>query len=133
MPRPLCKSRETHTGTKASQVRKQPRGKQKQTNEDKEEALERKRKEEIEEKKRQEELAQKKADEEAKAKEELEAVDEEERKGDDKRKVNPYIVFVGQLKYTTTKSDLMDHIKEHLGDKIAKDCTVRILTDSKTG
>jgi RNA recognition motif-containing protein len=56
-----------------------------------------------------------------------------EDKGDDKKKVNPYIVFVGQLDFKTTKDALLKHMRATLENpKIVDDCTVRLLTDEKT-
>ena len=61
-----------------------------------------------------------------------EALDDGELKGDARRKVNPYIVFVGQLDFKTTREALLAHIKSALEDpKIAGTCTVRLLTDGQ--
>mmetsp|Transcript_31700 Transcript_31700/g.48603 ORF Transcript_31700/g.48603 Transcript_31700/m.48603 type:complete len:449 (-) Transcript_31700:35-1381(-) len=52
-----------------------------------------------------------------------------------KRHSNPYIVFIGQLAYSTTKEDLMKHIKKELGKdhKVTEETAkIRLLTDSKT-
>ncbi|GMH47779.1 hypothetical protein TL16_g00149 [Triparma laevis f. inornata] len=38
----------------------------------------------------------------------------EEDKGDDRKKVNPYIVFVGQLNFKTTEKDLSEHVKKNV-------------------
>ena len=54
---------------------------------------------------------------------------------DDSRKHDPYIAFVGQLSYDTTKDELFEHIKDQLKDeyKIVKSTlTIRMLTDAKT-
>jgi len=53
--------------------------------------------------------------------------------GDDKKKVNPYIVFVGQLTFATTVDELLTHIRTtlHENPKIAGDCTIRLLTDER--
>lgn len=48
---------------------------------------------------------------------------------------NPYIVFIGQLAYTTTKEDLLAHVKEELGKEFKvtpETCKIRLLTDKKT-
>ena len=48
---------------------------------------------------------------------------------------NPYIVFIGQLAYTTTKEDLLAHVKEELGKEFKvtpETCKIRLLTDAKT-
>jgi RNA recognition motif-containing protein len=48
---------------------------------------------------------------------------------------NPYIVFIGQLAFTTTKEALLAHLKEELGKefKITQEtCRIRLLTDAKT-
>jgi len=53
----------------------------------------------------------------------------------EKRRSNPYIVFIGQLAYSTTKEGLLQHIKKELGkDHTVTEETVniRLLTDSKT-
>lgn len=47
----------------------------------------------------------------------------------------PYILFVGQLSYETTKEELFKHVKEELGDehKITHETVrIRLLTDAKT-
>ncbi len=49
---------------------------------------------------------------------------------------NPYVVFVGQLSYTTTKEQLLEHIRSLLGDEhdiSEKTVRIRLLTDAKTG
>lgn len=51
------------------------------------------------------------------------------------RRHDPYIAFVGQLSYETTKEELLQHIQEQLKDERkvkAKDVKIRILTDAKT-
>lgn len=50
---------------------------------------------------------------------------------------NPYIVFVGQLNYNTTKEGLLDHIRKELGKDggftVNSDTVkIRLLTDNKT-
>lgn len=48
---------------------------------------------------------------------------------------NPYIVFIGQLAYTTTKEALFAHLKEELGKEFKttpETCRIRLLTDPKT-
>ena len=55
--------------------------------------------------------------------------------GKDKGKSIPYILFVGQLSYETTKEELFNHVKEELGKehKITPETVrVRLLTDPKT-
>ena len=64
-----------------------------------------------EEKKEQEEMEEAKAK--AKGAEEEEE-EEEGDKGDDRKKVNPYIVFVGQLNFKTTEKDLSEHVKKNV-------------------
>lgn len=52
-----------------------------------------------------------------------------------KEKKIPYILFVGQLSYQTTKEELFNHVKEELGKehKITPETVrVRMLTDPKT-
>lgn len=63
----------------------------------------------------------------------------DKKKGDEgdteKGKQIPYILFVGQLSYQTTKEKLFDHVKEELGKehKITPETVrVRLLTDPKT-
>ena len=53
----------------------------------------------------------------------------------EKRQGNPYIVFIGQLSYDTTKESIFEHIREQLGGdhEITKSTVkIRLLTDSKT-
>jgi RNA recognition motif-containing protein len=48
---------------------------------------------------------------------------------------NPYIVFVGQLSYSTTRDSLFSHIKNELGGdhKVTEETIqIRLLTDTKT-
>ena len=48
---------------------------------------------------------------------------------------NPYIVFIGQLAFTTTKEALFAHLKEELGKEFKitpETCRIRLLTDAKT-
>lgn len=55
--------------------------------------------------------------------------------GKEKGKSIPYILFVGQLSYETTKEELFNHVKEELGKehKITPETVrVRLLTDPKT-
>ena len=50
-------------------------------------------------------------------------------------KPTPYIVFVGQLAFTTTKDKLFEHIKKELGAEhtiTPETVKIRLLTDSKT-
>lgn len=51
-----------------------------------------------------------------------------------KEQRNPYIVFVGQLSYTTTKEQLFQHIQSELVDHTidATSIKIRLLTDPKT-
>ncbi len=56
-------------------------------------------------------------------------------KDKNKEKKIPYILFVGQLSYQTTKDELFNHVKEELGKehKITPETVrVRMLTDPKT-
>jgi RNA recognition motif-containing protein len=53
----------------------------------------------------------------------------------EKAHVNPYIVFVGQLSYDTTKETLFEYIKKELGKEhqiTPLTAKVRLLTDQKT-
>lgn len=55
--------------------------------------------------------------------------------GKEKGKSIPYILFVGQLSYETTKEELFNHVKEELGNehKITPETVrVRLLTDPKS-
>ncbi|GMI16230.1 hypothetical protein TrLO_g2386 [Triparma laevis f. longispina] len=56
----------------------------------------------------------------------------EEDKGDDRKKVNPYIVFVGQLNFKTTEKDLSEHVKKNVSKEVAKTVKIRILTDKES-
>ncbi|GMI02200.1 hypothetical protein TrST_g14271 [Triparma strigata] len=78
-----------------------------------------------EEKKEQEEMEEAKA----KAKGAEEEEEEEGDKGDGRKKVNPYIVFVGQLNFKTTEKDLSEHVKKNVSKGVAKTVKIRILTD----
>ncbi len=54
----------------------------------------------------------------------------------DKRKI-PYILFIGQLSYDTTKESLLQHFQTELADDDGFDineqtCQIRLLTDAKT-
>mmetsp|Transcript_22165 Transcript_22165/g.28472 ORF Transcript_22165/g.28472 Transcript_22165/m.28472 type:complete len:449 (+) Transcript_22165:800-2146(+) len=55
------------------------------------------------------------------------------------KKSTPYIIFVGQLSYSTTKSMIIDHFEKHLkedditGSESSGIFDVRLLTDKKTG
>jgi len=55
---------------------------------------------------------------------------------DQEKKANPYIVFVGQLSFETTKEQLFQHIKKQLEDDNHKvsnqNLKIRLLTDPKT-
>ena len=54
---------------------------------------------------------------------------------EDKPFHNPYIVFIGQLAFTTTKEGLFAHVKEELGKEFKvtpATCKIRLLTDPKT-
>jgi len=55
---------------------------------------------------------------------------------DQEKKANPYIVFVGQLSFDTTKDQLFQHIKKQLEDDNHKvtnqNLKIRLLTDPKT-
>ena len=82
-----------------------------------------------------------KALQEAQPKEEAEATKKEVTKKKDPKeekkhkKSNPYIVFIGQLSYQTTKEELFDHIQKELGsdfDVTEETIKIRLLTDSKT-
>jgi RNA recognition motif. (a.k.a. RRM, RBD, or RNP domain) len=49
-------------------------------------------------------------------------------------KSTPYVVFVGQLDYSTTKQDLFDHFGKELGNHIThNNLRIRLLNDKKTG
>lgn len=53
----------------------------------------------------------------------------------ERKKQNPYIVFIGQLSYDTTKEELFQHIKKQLEDdhKVTEDnVKIRLLQDPKT-
>lgn len=53
----------------------------------------------------------------------------------EKKHQNPYIVFIGQLSYETTKQTLFDHFQKELGAEhtISRDSlNIRLLTDPKT-
>jgi RNA recognition motif-containing protein len=62
--------------------------------------------------------------------------------GDAKQKKNPYIVFIGQLSYETTKESLLAHIQKELEKEVdesgqrfainADTVSIRLLTDRKT-
>jgi hypothetical protein len=70
-------------------------------------------------------------------KEDDEPVTKKQKKETDEEKPfhNPYIVFIGQLAYTTTKEDLLAHVKEELGKEFKvtpETCKIRLLTDTKT-
>jgi RNA recognition motif-containing protein len=56
-------------------------------------------------------------------------------KDEGSKRRNPYIVFIGQLSYDTTRESLLQHIKEEIGEEHKiNEATVkiRLLTDSKT-
>ena len=49
---------------------------------------------------------------------------------------NPYIAFVGQLSFNTTKEGLLEHIRETLGQEFdisVQSVKIRLLTNEKTG
>jgi RNA recognition motif-containing protein len=55
--------------------------------------------------------------------------------GQSKSRRNPYIVFVGQLSYSTTRDGLFNHIKNELGgdyEVTEETIQIRLLTDAKT-
>mmetsp|Transcript_36784 Transcript_36784/g.85918 ORF Transcript_36784/g.85918 Transcript_36784/m.85918 type:complete len:297 (-) Transcript_36784:180-1070(-) len=47
---------------------------------------------------------------------------------------NPYIIFVGQISYSTTSQAIFDHFQKELGEDVITPASakVRLLTDSKT-
>lgn len=68
-------------------------------------------------------------------KESQEGKNEEKVRDKAKTKANPYIVFIGQLSFDTTKDDLFYHIKTELGKDHSvtnENVTIRLLTDEKT-
>lgn len=69
----------------------------------------------------------------------LQQESENNESGHKKQKTVPYILFIGQLSYTTTKDQIREyflaHIKKHSLDAVPANpiVSIRLLTDAKTG
>mmetsp|Transcript_13845 Transcript_13845/g.20425 ORF Transcript_13845/g.20425 Transcript_13845/m.20425 type:complete len:381 (+) Transcript_13845:130-1272(+) len=62
-------------------------------------------------------------------------IEDEKPKKKPKLNANPYIVFVGQLSFDTSKEDLFHHIKKELGKEHSvtnENIKIRLLTDEKS-